>query len=64
MKRFAATLLLLAAGCLLAAISGCAGAGAGSSGYYDRGTIHRDSFPGAYGQGSYYPYGRPGRYRY
>jgi hypothetical protein len=62
MKRFAATLLLLAAGCLLAPISGCASGG--SSGYYDRGTIHRDSFPDTYGRGSYYPYGRPGRYRY
>jgi hypothetical protein len=62
MKRLGATLLLLAALSLLAPISGCAGAA--SSGYYDRGTIHRDSFPDTYGRGSYYPYGRPGRYRY
>ena len=66
MKRFAALLLLLAVGCLLASISGCASSSGSSSGYYTRGTIHRDSFPDTYGGGSYYPYtyGRPGRYRY
>ncbi len=57
--------LLVAAGCLLAASSGCAGSSGSSGGYYSRGTIHRDSFPTPGGPGSpYRHYGRPRRYRY
>ena len=66
MKRRLVTMLAgLIALLVVGAGFGCASSG-GSSGssdvYHRQGSIHRDSFPGAYGGARYGGYGRYGRY--
>ena len=57
-------LLVLTLG-LVPSLSGCASSSSSAGDYYySTGSIHRDSYPRAYGRGGYYGYGRPGRYRY
>jgi hypothetical protein len=54
-------ILLLALSVALVSASGCTGS-ATSSGYYNRGGAHRDSFPDRVYRGPQYGYGRYSRY--
>ncbi len=68
MRSLRTMLLLFAATCCIAALSGCATSGhpadREAEGYYNRGGIHTNSFPRTFGGSGYYRYGRPGYYRY
>ena len=55
----ARAILSLAAACLIACALGCASSGSRPSGYYQRDSIHRDSFPPGYTPGGHYRHGRP-----
>jgi hypothetical protein len=68
MRALKTFLMLLAAMCCLAFLSGCSTTGNAADreaeGIYNRGGIHSNSFPGTFGgYGAYYRYGRPS-YRY